>query len=119
MQRSILLAVAVTLLAAGVAAAALPRDGNFKGTTSQKQKVTIQVFEGAISTFVVTIKCGTRTTQAMSFPAVRPKPTGAFAFKDGIARIGVTGTFTSPTAVSGKITPSGPGCKPLTFTAKR
>ena len=119
MGRGLLVVVVAALAVTGAALAAVPRDGNFKGTTSQKQKLTMQVYEGAIATFAVTIKCGTKATQAMSFPAIRVKANGTFAFKDAIAKLSVTGTFTSPTAASGKIVRSGPGCKPVTFTAKR
>ncbi len=115
----VLLAVATALVVTGVALAAVPRDGNFKGRTSQKQALTMQVYEGAISSFAVTIKCGTKATQAMSFPAIRVRANGTFAFKDALAKLTVSGTFGSPTAVSGKIVRSGPGCKPVTFTAKR
>lgn len=119
MARRLLLTIVAALVVTGVALAAVPRDGNFKGTTSQKQKVTMQVYEGAIATFAVTIKCGTKATQAMSFPAIRVKANGTFAFKDALAKLSVTGTFTSPTVANGKIVRSGPGCKPVTFTAKR
>ena len=119
MGRRLLLTIVAALVVSGVALAAVPRDGNFRGTTSQKQKVTMQVYEGAISTFAVTIKCGTKATQAMSFPAIRVKANGTFAFKDALAKLSVTGTFGTPTAVSGKIVRSAPGCKAVTFTARR
>lgn len=119
MGRRLLLTLAAAMVVTGVAIAAAPRDGNFKGRTSQKQPLTMQVYEGAISSFAVTIKCGKKATQAMSFPAIRVKANGTFAFKDALAKLSVTGTFGTPTAVSGKIVRSGPGCKPVTFTAKR
>jgi hypothetical protein len=119
MARRLLLTIVAALVVTGIATAAVPRNGTFKGTTSQKQKLTMQVRDGAIDTFAVTVKCGARTIQAMSFPAVKAKANGSFAFKDPVAKISVTGTFTTPTAASGKIVPSGAGCKPLTFTAKR
>jgi hypothetical protein len=115
-----LTAVAVAALAvAAVAHAAQPRDGSFKGTTSQKQKVTLQVLEGAISVFDVTVKCGGKARQATSFPAVKVTASGAFTIKDGVAGLTVTGTFATPTSARGKVTLKGPGCKPVTFTAKR
>ena len=107
------------LTVAAVAHAAQPRDGSFKGTTSQKQKVTLQVLEGAISVFDVTVKCGAKARQATSFPAVKVAASGAFTIKDGVAGLTVTGKFATPTSASGKVTLKGPGCKPVTFTAKR
>ena len=57
--------------------------------------------------------------QATSFPAVKVAASGAFTIKDGVAGLTVTGKFATPTSASGKVTLKGPGCKPVTFTAKR
>lgn len=122
MGRRLLLTIAAALIVTGVAIAALPRDGIFKGMTSQKQKIAIQVSDGAISALEISVKCGTRTIHTGSFPATAVKASGAFSFTDAQVPEGklvMSGTFPTPTTLKGKFALSARGCKPVTFTARR
>jgi hypothetical protein len=106
----------------GAALAAVPGNGVYKGTTSQKQKIVLQVQDRAVTSLEIFLKCGTKMIHTGSFPLAVAKPTGSFAFTDKQVPEGtliVSGTFTTPRIVTGKLTLKAPGCKPVTFSAKR